>query len=88
MVPLAKEYGIAASFDEFQEYIAGIATTERELNDEEINQIAGGSKVSGFGVEACWAVGVGVGSTEDGSTCLAIGAGVGAGACAGEGSAN
>jgi len=81
LVPLAKEYSIFASFEEYREYVANVSNEDRELTEDEVNQVAGGKS---FGATACLAVGAGLGFPCD-SACIAVGIGMGADACAGEG---
>ena len=85
LVPLAKEYGIYASFEEYKEYVDSISNEDRELSIDEANQVAGGGK--GLGATACLYVGVGLGGSinSDLTACLGLGAGWGADACAGNG---
>jgi len=87
LIPIAKEYGISASFEEFKEYVANISTEDRELSEDEVNQVAGGTKGIGFGTTACLGIGVGLGGSysDDTSVCAVVGIGSGADACAGEG---
>jgi len=87
LVPLAKEYGISATFEEFKEYVAIISTEDRELNEDEVSQIAGGTKGIGMGTTACLGIGVGVGGSyiDSTSVCAIVGFGSGADACVGEG---
>jgi len=82
LVPLAKEYGISASFEKFMEYVNSIPNEDRELSEDEVSQIAGGTK--GFGSNFCYAIGFGGGSAG-GSFCLVVGGGKGTGSCYGEG---
>ena len=84
LVPLANEHGISASYEEFQEYIRTTANGDKELNDDEIDQVAGGTK--GFGASACsqWGFGLGFVFGEGGSGCIGLGNG-GTNACAGSG---
>lgn len=47
--PLAQEYGLSATYEEFKEYIDGFSGgAEGELSEDELEQVAGG-KDSGFG---------------------------------------
>lgn len=82
LVPLAQEYGIAASYEEYLEYMKNISNQDRKLSEDEVSQIAGGTK--GFGSNFCYAIGFGGGSAG-GSFCLVIGGGKGTGSCYGEG---
>ena len=79
LVPLAKEYGISASFEEYKEYANHISGEDRELNEDEVNQVAGGGKGGGFGLSACAIIGIGAGGagSESGGACAVIGAGYG-----------
>lgn len=57
LLPLAKEYGLSATYDEFKEFTGAlVGGTEDELSEDELAQIAGG-KDSGYGF--CFAVGGG-----------------------------
>jgi len=87
LVPLAKEYGITASFKEFQAYVNGISNEDRELSEDEVNQVAGG-KNGGFGSSVCVGVGVGFGGgsgSEGAGGCVGVGGGMGHYECFGEG---
>lgn len=80
LAPLAKEYGVSASFEEFQEYIEKIFLQDKELNDAEINQVVGGGKGGGLGKTWCYVIGGGAGGgagSESGGACAFIGAGWG-----------
>ena len=85
LVPLAAEYGVTATFDEFKDYLSGLENVE--MSQEELGQIAGGDK--GFGASACFGVGVGVGGHGEGSRinaiCILVGTGDKVAACAGNG---
>jgi len=88
--PLAARYGITATFDEFKAYLESL-NEDRELDSEEIEQIAGGG-TKGVGFQACLVVGVGLGGMEEDGEgtdikgyCVGLGAGS-TGACAGHGS--
>ena len=51
LVPLAKEYGLSATFEEFTEYIgAFMRGGEKELSEDELAMVAGGKGV-------CFAIG-------------------------------
>ena len=52
LVPLAAEYGITATYDEYKEYIRSVPDDE-ELSPEELDQVAGGDKMKGFGGAVC-----------------------------------
>jgi len=76
LVPLAEEYGISVSYEEFIDYISNLADTV-EMNKEELMQIAGG-KGGGVGAGKCFGVGVGWGYAigDDGAVgCIIIGHG-------------
>jgi len=81
LVPLAQEYGIAASFEEYKEYINHISSEDRELSEDEIDQVAGG-KVSAGGLVAmfCNTFGFGIGAgggSDGGGACAGVGFGGG-----------
>ena len=86
LLPLAKEYGLSATYEEFEEYISGLRADSGELSDDELEQVAGG-KISGGGAGAvlCKYIGggVGAGGTSDtgGGACVAIGFGYGNALC-------
>ena len=84
LVPLAAEYGITATFDEFKDYIASL-NNGAEMSKDELCRIAGG-KVNGggVGINQCNYVGLGLGvvaSSESGGVCVLIGGGGGADFC-------
>lgn len=86
LVPLAEEYGISVSYDEYHAFLSG----DLEMNNEELMQVAGGTK--GAGATICFAIGIGAGLSEDdddngvgGSLCAAVGIGAGGAACMGDG---
>ena len=92
LVPLAAEYDISATYEEFKEYIAGL--NAMSMDESELKQISGGGK--GGGATACFIFGVGFGGGSENywdakpdekkyGGCFGIGAGSGAGACWGEG---
>ena len=86
IVPLAAEYGITATYDEFKDYIAGLS--DQELNTDEISQVAGGDKGGGFGGANCYVLGAGFGGgggSSSGDLCVLVGAGWGSVGCIGEG---
>ena len=73
--------GISASFEEFKEYVNRISNEDRELSEDEINQVAGG-KVSAGGLVAmlCNVLGFGVGAgggSDGGGVCAGVGLGTG-----------
>ena len=82
LVPLAAEYGISATYDEFRAYLEGIS--DQEMSSDEVKQVAGGV-TKGGGANACFIVGLGGGavySDENGGTvCLGVGIGDAAEAC-------
>ena len=83
LVPIAAEYGISATFDEYMSYIEGLAG--QELNENELAQVAGG-KVTGGGVVMmrCEIVGFGAGAgggNGAGGACVGVGFGTGATGC-------
>ncbi len=96
VLPLGKEYGLSATYEEFKEYtdtFAGI--TEPELSEDELAQVAGG-KGGGLIWTKCMLFGFGIGvggATEKTSTgydagmgiCIGIGAGGNGVSCAGSG---
>ena len=87
--PIAKEYGISVSLEEFNEYVSSQANKDESLSFDELEQVAGG-KSGGFGAAACAAIGVGVGGTGGdgaGGVCAVIGAGWGVSFCPGKGKA-
>lgn len=82
LVPLAAEYGITETFEEFKTHLTSLE--DRELSSDEIAQISGGGKGSGgIGANLCLGIGVGGGITK-GTLCAAVGFGD-TGACAIEG---
>lgn len=87
LVPVAREYGLSATYDEFKEYIDVFSKeTDAELSEDELSQVAGGK---GDGAILCAIVGLGIGHTklESGTAgCFVLG--VGAGICAYEGVTN
>jgi len=84
--PVAAEYGITATFDEFHTYLERISSGEEMLNSDELKQISAGGK--GFGAIACELYGLGFGGTDGdlaGGICFIGGLGIRASACTGEG---
>ena len=82
--PIASEYGVTATFDEYSEYIRTISDNS-ELSADELKQVAGG-KINGGGlvVIQCKVLGFGAGvgaGAEGGGLCIVIGAGSGSAAC-------
>ena len=68
LVPIAGEYGVTATFEEFKEYMSSLE--DGEMNKDELKMVAGGSK--GCGVLYCIYAGLGVGGTSNGG-CLVVG---------------
>ncbi len=42
LLPLGKEYGLSATFDEFKGYMDSLGNRDGELSDDELAQVAGG----------------------------------------------
>ena len=86
LTPIAEEYGLSATFEEFKEYIRAFTDgAEGELSDDELSQVAGGK---GFGAAACAKAGIGIGYASKGGisgACFIFGGGSGFVACAGVG---
>ena len=61
LTPLANEYGINATFEEYKEYIAGT-----EMSSDELAQVAGGTAKTGGNNGSCAVLG----NTE---TCVIVG---------------
>ena len=80
LMPIASEYGISATYDEFKAYMEHLASDDVELNTEEIAQVAGGDK--GFGINLCAGVGVGIGDSGD-CVCAVLGGSTPGGYCSG-----
>ena len=86
LVPVAKEYGISVSFEEFKEYINNLASADEIMDNEELKQIAGG-KGGGLGAAVCKYIGFGAGGAGGdggGIGCIILGFGTTYG-CIGEG---
>ena len=87
LVPLAAEYGITGTFEEFRNYISSLS--ERELSTDEMAQISGGTnKGGGIDVGMCFGMGFGVGvggGQGAGNVCALIGVGYGSVNCTGTG---
>ena len=85
--PVAAEYGITATFDEYKEYMNSL--NDEELSKDELTQIAGGKLEGiGLGYQSCRVVGLGVqigGSEGGGGVCTLLGYGWGDTVCCGEG---
>ena len=79
IVPFAAEYNISATFDELKEYIA--EQNYREIDQDELKQISGGtSKGGGVVATGCFYVGGGLGAgggSESGGVCVLLGFGWG-----------
>lgn len=57
LLPLGQEYGLSATYEEFQALTGGLTGDEEaELSEDELAQVAGG-KNSGYG--ACFGIGAG-----------------------------
>lgn len=83
LAPLAAEYGITATYEEFHDYILG----DQEMDQEELTQVAGG-KSGGLGGQFCFGLGLGAGGgggDGTGGACAIIGGGWGIYKCAGSG---
>ena len=82
--PVAAEYGISASFEEYTEYIRNIAE-DSELNSDELKQVAGGKiNGGGFGLIKCTVAGFGFGGAageNGGGYCSLLGFGDGYTTC-------
>ena len=72
VVPLAAQYDITATYEEFQSYQEHLANADTELNQDEVAQIAGGKDIWGAGSEVCYYVGAGCGGTSHGA-CFLVG---------------
>ena len=82
LMPLAEEYGLSASFEEFSEYMRALSSGPAgELSEDELAQVAGGKGSGGF---LCGGIGVGLGRTNETGDYCVVG-GVGLGACVVEG---
>ncbi len=84
LVPVAREYGLSATYEEVKNYTASFSgEADGELSEDELEQVAGGK---GDGAILCGIVGLGIGHTklEKGTAgCFVLG--VGAGICVCEG---
>lgn len=78
LLPVGKEYGLSATYEEYKEYIGSFAgTSDSELSEDELTQIAGGK---GDGVVACPIIGADFGRLQTikaKSRCFVLGVGVG-----------
>lgn len=86
--PLAKEYGVNITCEDFMEAITQAASADGELINDELAQVAGGSDFGGLGANACSIIGAGIGATttpDHTSSCFIIGVGDHIGACFSEG---
>ena len=81
--PLAKEYGISVSLEEFKEFISSSQSNDESLSLDELGQVAGG-KAGGAGIISCAGVGSGfggMGGDGSGGGCALVGFGWGMGIC-------
>ena len=87
LVPLAEEYGITGTFEEYKEYISRLS--DPTMSEDELAQIAGGtSKGGGVDVGMCFGMGIGCGvggGPGAGNVCALIGVGYGSVNCTGTG---
>ena len=78
LVPVAREYGLSATFDEFKEFAGPFSRgADDELSEDELSLVAGGK---GDGVFACAGPGFGAGSTSERDyvdPCFVFGMGIG-----------
>ena len=78
LIPVAEEYGLSASYEEFRDYASAFTSGDTgELSEDELSQVAGGK---GDGVFACAGPGFGVGSTSEKDyvdPCFVFGMGIG-----------
>ncbi len=93
LLPVAQEYGLSASYEEFRDYMKAITSPgNEELSENELEQVAGG-KGGGAGVGFCLGIGTGIGGggatapdiPVNGGLCAMIGIGVGGYSCFGSG---
>lgn len=85
--PLAKEYGISVSLEEFNDYISSQTNKDGSLSFDELGQVAGG-KARGAVAAACSVIGAGIGGGGGdgaGGGCALIGVGWGTTRCLGDG---
>ena len=86
LAPLAKEYGLSATYEEFAAYLKDLAENQLKMGDDELGQIAGGSKEKDYAIGASACCGIGAGVLGPSAFCVGIGfGGKGAGACVGPG---
>lgn len=87
--PLAKEYGISGTYEEFEAYLKGVpAEGDAEMGAQELAQVAGGGKGGGLGAVTCLGIGIGGGAgggSDSGGVCVGIGFGSGKTECLGTG---
>ena len=89
--PLAKEYGISVSLEEFNDYISSQTNGDEALSFDELEQVAGGKETvenKGHGSISCAGIGGGLGGGGGngvGGGCLGVGFGWGHSSCLGEG---
>ena len=91
LVPVAKEYGISATFEEYKAFLDQLFKSQSQgksqLSEQELEQVAGGSGKEtnyGVGAVACYGFGVGLGNPT--GLCVGIGVSDGRqGACMGKG---
>ena len=78
VIPVAGEYGLSATYEEFREYAEAFSKqASGELSEDELTQVAGGK---GDGVVLCVSVGAGIGRLQTIKTksgCFFLGMGVG-----------
>lgn len=76
LTPLAGEYGLSATYEEFREFAGAFSGgTDGELSEDELTQVAGGK---GKGVYLCLGLGAGFGTTDNPcDSCMIIGAALG-----------
>ena len=77
--PIAKEYSISVSLEEFNEFISSQGNDE-SLSFDELGQVAGGKETTGRPLVACDGIGV-----HSGGGCLSLGVGWGHSSCMGKG---
>ena len=89
LMPVAQEYGIEITYDEYKEYAANLSGAK--MSDAELAQVAGGDKgTNGGGIvkSNCTGLGVGYGAgagEKSGGICLLVGIGWGDTTCVGPG---
>ncbi len=88
LLPLGKEHGLSASYEEFSSFMKSLNSSEAELSDDELEQVAGGKmKVNGAGAGyiECASIGFGFGGgigMTGGGACFGVGWGNSNVACA------